>query len=168
MTDELLYHVDMDDNIIGSVTRSKAHQDPRLIHREIAIILTDYQSRVLLAQRSFKKKVFPGKWDLTCAGHVPFGMGADQAAHMELQEELGFDVPLYHIGIQVTKYDWETHLTHLYFGSYSGQEIIIQESEVEKVAVFNKEQVKRLGNQIGDEFRDLIKAALNGKLGQER
>ena len=157
----MLYHVDQHDNLIGKISRTEAHQDPSLIHREVAVILVDDQGRVLLAQRSFQKKVLPGKWDVTCAGHVTYGMTTEEAAHMELQEELGFDVPLTYLGTQLALYDWESHLTHLYAGVYSGQELELQETEVEQAALLTAKQVEALGDQVNLEFQGLIQSALS-------
>ena len=162
--EELLCRVDEQDRVLGSVARGEAHSDPSLIHREVAVILMAEGSRVLMAQRSWKKKVLPGKWDLSCAGHVPFGMGTEAAAHMELEEELGFDVPLRPVGRQLARYDWETHLTHLFVGCYSGQEIQVQESEVEQASLLNASQFAELGDEVNIEFRGLIEAALPGDL----
>jgi isopentenyl-diphosphate delta-isomerase len=146
------------------VSREDAHNDASLIHREVAVILISEDGKALLAQRSFKKKVLPGKWDVTCAGHVPYGMETESAAHMELQEELGFDVPLQYIGTQLALYDWETHLTHLYIGVYSGEEVSLQEEEVEQSALLTKEDVNQLGEEVNLEFRDFIYSALANKL----
>lgn len=57
MDDELLDLVDDHDVVVGGVWKSKAHQDPTLIHREVAVIVFSNKKEVLLQQRSQKKSV---------------------------------------------------------------------------------------------------------------
>ena len=53
--DELLDLVNEKDEVIGEVWKSVAHKDPTKIHREVAIVVFNNKSEVLLQQRSFKK-----------------------------------------------------------------------------------------------------------------
>lgn len=92
--DELLDLVNEKDEVIGEVWKSVAHENPQMIHREIAILLTDDKHRVLLQQRSKLKKLKPGYWTITSSGHIKKGEGPEAAAHRELFEELGFDTEL--------------------------------------------------------------------------
>jgi isopentenyldiphosphate isomerase len=52
MVDELLDLVDESDQIIGELWKSKAHKGPKLIHREVAIIIHNDKSKVLFQKRS--------------------------------------------------------------------------------------------------------------------
>jgi isopentenyl-diphosphate delta-isomerase len=90
MADEILDQVDKDDNVIGTVWKSKAHGNPDIIHREIAFVIFDKQGNVLLQQRSAGKTNDPLAWKLTVAGHVGAGEEPQSAATRELKEELGF------------------------------------------------------------------------------
>ena len=47
MADELLDLVNEDDDIIGEVWKSTAHKDPKLIHREISVIISYTKNKVL-------------------------------------------------------------------------------------------------------------------------
>jgi isopentenyl-diphosphate delta-isomerase len=93
MEDELLDLVNQNDEIIGTVWKSEAHKNPKLIHREIAIAIFNNNGKVLLQQRSMNKS-HPGSWKITAAGHIKSGEDPIVAAKRELAEELGLDVNL--------------------------------------------------------------------------
>lgn len=151
--DELLDLVDENDNVIGEVWKSEANRDPKLIHREVAILIFDDRNQVLLQQRSLKKAHQPGFWTIAAAGHVTKGMSPKETAHKELKEELGFDVDLKFA--EKFRYDLptESRFMSLFLGKYSGQKIKIDPVEVSQVKWFTR-----------DEFEDLIRSdALKGK-----
>lgn len=91
MEDELLDLVNEQDEIIGTVWKSEAHKNPKLIHREIAIAVFNDGGKVLLQQRSMNKTQ-PGSWKITAAGHIGNGENPINAAKRELKEELGLEV----------------------------------------------------------------------------
>ena len=70
MSEEIII-VDKEDNIIGYKDRYKL--DPSDIYRVSALWLTNSKEDILLAQRSFDKKHYPGKWGPAVAGTVKKG-----------------------------------------------------------------------------------------------
>jgi isopentenyl-diphosphate Delta-isomerase len=135
--DEILDLVDESDQIIGEIAKREANNNPALLHREVRILIFDSNNRVLIQQRSFKKKVYPGYWALT-AGHVPKGMDPEAAAHMEIKEELGFDTAMkFILKRKITDFK-ETHFAYCYLAKYAGETIIIEPDEVEQVEFFSK------------------------------
>jgi len=134
MPEEVLDLVTEKDEIIGEVLKKDANSNPELIHREVGVVLYNDANEVLIQQRSHKKKVHPGVWAVGCAGHVPKGMTPEDAAHMELQEELGFDVEkIRFVDKILDKIPTETRFLYLYVGRYSGAEFLLEENEVEQV-----------------------------------
>ncbi|MBI2464519.1 NUDIX domain-containing protein [Candidatus Shapirobacteria bacterium] len=142
--DELLDLVNEKDEVIGEVLKSKANSDPKLIHREILVYIFDDENRMLMQQRSFNKKVYPGVWAESCAGHVGKGEDPENAAHRELVEELGFDTKLFFFVKRILRYSNETHISYCYLGVYSGQEIKFQKEEVEGVRFTREDEVDGL------------------------
>lgn len=144
--EEILDLVDESDVVIGQVPKSQAHQNPKLLHREIAVLIYDGRSRILFQKRSKQKRVFPGYWTVSCVGHVPSKMDPEAAAHKEIMEELGFDVPIKFIEKVTHNGISEASFIYRYLGEYQGGEIIIDPYEVE-VAKFltQKELVVILG-----------------------
>ncbi len=138
--EEILDLVDESDQVIGEVTKSEANQKPGLLHRESGVLLYTEDGRLLLQQRSLKKQVSPGTWEVSCAGHVTKGLAPLAAAHMELKEELGFDTELRFVEKYKVSLPNETHFTYFYLGKYSGQKIIIEKGEVEEARLFDEKE----------------------------
>jgi isopentenyl-diphosphate delta-isomerase len=92
--DELLDLVNEQDDVIGSVWKSEAHQNPKLIHREIAIAVFNDRGEVLLQQRSLNKVNGPGMWIVSASGHVGKSEEPAKAAQRELEEEVGLKAKL--------------------------------------------------------------------------
>lgn len=147
--EEILDLVNEDDQIIGEVIRKNANSNPKLIHREIAVIVVDDKNRILLQKRSEYKTVNPGMWSVT-AGHVLKGEDLFVTAHSELQEELGFDTELVFIKKVLHKYKWETHFMSYFLGSYNGEKIKIETSQASEIRFFAKKEledfIKKGGN----------------------
>lgn len=96
--DELVDHVDADDNVIAVVTRAEMRARA-LRHRAVYVLVVDRRGRVLVQQRSFAKDLAPGCWDIGAGGVVASGEAYDDAARRELAEELGVTgVPLEPLG----------------------------------------------------------------------
>lgn len=74
-----------------SVTREEAHQKG-LWHRTVHIWIINSKGMILLQKRSETKDTHPGKWDISCAGHLSAGDKSVQGAIRELKEELGISV----------------------------------------------------------------------------
>lgn len=76
------------------VERAEAHEKG-LLHAVSQIYIYRYCKgtlQILLQRRSPDKDSFPGKLDISAAGHVPAGMSWDEAAVKELSEELGLTI----------------------------------------------------------------------------
>ncbi len=92
MKDELLWLVDKNDEVIGSIPKSEAHRDRSKIHREAAVFIFNKQGEGLFQQRSFDKTFAPGQWKISAAGHVGYGEEPEKAMKREILEELGIQV----------------------------------------------------------------------------
>jgi isopentenyldiphosphate isomerase len=113
---ELLDLVDEHDRVIGTVRKGDTERDPSLRHREVAILI--HRGDQLLWQlRSAAKTVMPLTWDLACAGHVGAGDDPANAAHRELLEELGFDVPLRWLERRLVRAPNETYFAYVFAGA---------------------------------------------------
>ncbi|MBI5358780.1 NUDIX domain-containing protein [Candidatus Amesbacteria bacterium] len=114
--DEIVDVVNEQDEVIGQSTKGEVNSNPNLIHREVTVLIYDAQNRILIQQRSRNKKTNPTMWILSVAGHVKSGQTYEQAAHAELQEELGFDTDLKLYEKQKFSYENETQFTCSYLG----------------------------------------------------
>lgn len=138
--DEIVDVVDENDVIIGQATKAQVNSDPKLIHREIGVLIYDDKNRIYIQQRSYKKKFYPGWWIISVAGHIPAGMDPLAAAHMELVEELGFDTELKFYIKEKLCFPTETHFAYGYAGRFPQETVIkINRDEIEQ-GKFVKEQ----------------------------
>lgn len=142
--DEILDLVNENDEIIGEVEKDVANSDAKLIHREISVYVFDNENRLLMGQRSLKKKVYPGVWGESAAGHVDKGELPEAAAHRELKEEMGFDTTLTFLKKSLTKFSNETHFTYYYIGKYNGENISFQKEEIEQVRFTKRDEFDSL------------------------
>ncbi len=88
---EILDVVDEEDRIIGALERNEVHQK-KLLHRSVHIFVITARNKLYLQFRAANKAEHPEKWDSSAAGHVSSGESYIEAAHRELQEELGLSV----------------------------------------------------------------------------
>jgi isopentenyldiphosphate isomerase len=135
MAEELVIWIDEAENVLGPIPISLANSDPKYLHLEVAVLVVDKNQRVLLQQRAYTKRVHPGRWTTTAAGHVTHGETVVQAAHKELFEETGLKVKMLHplFSEKVTLPN-ETHITHWFIGRYEEGVVVPQTCEVANVA----------------------------------
>jgi isopentenyl-diphosphate Delta-isomerase len=86
-TQEILVLVDDKDNEIGTDTRENCHAGNGKRHRAYTAFIF-HNGRVLLQQRSAKKLLWPGAWDVSFTSHVYPGETYQQAASRRAKEEL--------------------------------------------------------------------------------
>ncbi|DBA93406.1 TPA: hypothetical protein ACH3X2_003676 [Trebouxia sp. C0005] len=85
---ELLEVVNDNNQVIGLEQRGVIHSEG-LRHRAVYCLVFDSKRRLLLQQRSPRKQIGPGQWDLSVAEHLLPGETYLQAAARGLDEELG-------------------------------------------------------------------------------
>ena len=88
MTSEMLILVDEHDNQIGADTRENCHQGNGKRHRAYTVFLF-HNGKLLLQQRSKKKQLWPGAWDVSFTSHVHPGETYVEAAARKGIQELG-------------------------------------------------------------------------------
>jgi isopentenyldiphosphate isomerase len=71
--------------------RGEVHRDGDW-HRSVHVWLVDERGDLLVQQRSIHKDTFPGRWDVSAAGHVSAGATALETACDEVREELGLEL----------------------------------------------------------------------------
>jgi isopentenyl-diphosphate Delta-isomerase len=85
---EILVLVDDQDNEIGTDTRENCHAGKGKRHRAYTVLLF-HDGKMLLQQRSAKKLLWPGAWDVSYTSHVYPGETYQEAASRRALEELG-------------------------------------------------------------------------------
>lgn len=145
--EEIIDIVNENDEVIGQLPKRIVHLKKGILHREIGVVVVDNNNRVLIQQRSFKKKLFPGEWTVSAVGHVPSGLTPEEAAHKELLEELGIDTQLSFI--EKRKYISGDHVSfgYLFKGVVDENvKLTINKKEVEQAKFVSKEEVMNMEN----------------------
>jgi len=96
--DELVVTVDRMDRVTGTASRLEAHGAHCVLHRAFMVLLVDRRGRILLCRRSGEKRLWPGVWADSCAGHPLPGEDISEAATRRVREELGSVVELAPVG----------------------------------------------------------------------
>ncbi len=151
---ERLEIVNENDEVIGVKKRSEITKDD--IYRISALWVTNKAGDILLAQRSFDKKHDPGKWAAAVGGTVTEGESYDENIIREAQEELGLKLKK---PIKLKKMLVRAN-TGPYFVQWFG--LIVdnnvslkrQESEVEELGWFTKQDLVQLLKEMPDMFAD--------------
>ncbi len=84
---EILILVDDHDNEIGTDTRENCHAGAGKRHRAYTAFIF-HSGKMLLQQRSMKKLLWPGAWDVSFTSHVYPGETYQQAASRRALQEL--------------------------------------------------------------------------------
>lgn len=129
MSAELLEVVDELGQTIGSATRAACHSDPSIIHRTVGVLVYNEDGQLFIQERASAKDTFPGHLDISASGHVCAGEQTLAAAHRELEEELGIDAPLKHLGSILVRDTSESEYAEIYRCIYGG-EMMLNEQEV--------------------------------------
>lgn len=80
---------------IGSAPKSCVHTMDTPLHSAFSIFLFNESGQMLVQQRAWSKKTWPGIWSNACCGHPLPEESHESAAQRRLHDELGIvDVPL--------------------------------------------------------------------------
>lgn len=108
-----------------------------------------------------KKKLWPGKWDVTVGGHLKSGEFGMQALKRECMEELGLKVSnneIEYIVSSTSRYNKNNYINNHYDECYIIHKNIninafhLQSNEVSQIRFFNKEEII---NRINNNFDGL-------------
>ncbi len=130
--------------------RSEAHKQG-LWHRSAHIWIYNNNREILLQLRSAGKIMFPGKWDVSSAGHIGAGEIPLKSALRELNEEIGItavdeDLYFYKILKQSSTYNklLDNEFHYVYFIKFNDDisNLILQEEEVEKIRFYHTDFLK--------------------------
>ncbi len=139
--DELFDIVDKDDQVIGQSTRGKLHRNKNLIHRSIGVCVFNSKGEIYLQKRSNTKDTDPGKWTISCSGHVLSGDSYQVTAARELKEELGVDLQIEFVVKYLCHASNETEMQML-FKAYSEGPFKLHPQEIEEGKFYTQDKLK--------------------------
>jgi isopentenyl-diphosphate delta-isomerase len=150
--DELLDILTPDGKLTGKTAlKSEAHKNG-WFHATVHIWLFTLEKKILLQKRALTKKVFPGIWDISVAGHIGAGEAILEGAKREVFEEIGLkleDKDFLKIGTRIHQVTHENGIQdnehhHVFVAELKVpiQELTIQIEEVDAVQLFDLEILK--------------------------
>lgn len=165
--DELIDILDEQGNYTGkSCLKSEAHKHG-YFHPTVHVWLFTSDEKILLQKRAMTKKVFPGLWDISVAGHVAAGEEIITSAIREVQEEIGFTLKLKDLIKIGTRKHMVSHANgiqdnefhHVFIAELTAniEVLTIQEEEVEALQLFDLsvlQNTKNLDNILLPRFHD--------------
>lgn len=104
---ELFPEVNLDGEVVGSMTRSEAHSGTKRLHAVVHLHVFNSRGELYLQQRPDWKDIQPGKWDTAMGGHIDYGETVGEALAREVYEELGLKSSEYTARL-VRKYVYES------------------------------------------------------------
>jgi isopentenyldiphosphate isomerase len=146
--------------------KSEAHKNG-WFHATVHIWLFTSDEKILLQKRALTKKVFPGLWDISVAGHIGAGESILSSAKREVFEEIGLtiqEVDLIKIGTRVHQVshangiqDNEHHHVFIAELKIPVAQLKIQTEEVAAIKLFELtilKDTKNLENVLLSRFHD--------------
>jgi len=126
MNEEFLIVVDENDDVIRTQTREECHRGDGILHRAIATFVFNGKNKLLIAQRSKSKTLWPEFWDASCCTHVYPGETYEQAGERRLSQELGFSCKLkfltkFRYQARYEDSESENEMCALLIGRYNGK-----------------------------------------------
>ncbi|MDG1227277.1 MAG: NUDIX domain-containing protein [Polaribacter sp.] len=135
--------------------KSEAHKNG-WFHATAHIWLFTKDKKILLQKRAITKKVFPGLWDISVAGHVGAGETILTSAKRELFEEIGLQIgekELIKIGTRIHQVkhkngiqDNEYHHVFIAELKIPLSKLTIQKEEVDEIKLFDLSILKNTKN----------------------
>ncbi len=172
--DELIDILDEHGNFTGETCLKSIAHKFGYFHPTIHIWLYTKNHQVLLQKRALTKKVFPGLWDISVAGHIAAGEQIEKAAIREIFEEIGYKITtndLHKIGTRkhMVKHnngiiDNEFHHVYIAELTQNISSLVIQEEEVDAIKLFDLSillETEKHTNVLLPQFKDYYQSVYN-------
>lgn len=137
---EIFDVVNESDRVIGQISRREAHKNSGIIHRSVGIGILNAHGEMFLQKRSSTKDTEPGKWTISCSGHVSVGQYYLETAHRELLEELGIDIKVHPVKKILCRYPFETEMTYFY-KAYNDGPFTLNRDEISEGRFFDQREI---------------------------
>jgi isopentenyl-diphosphate delta-isomerase len=86
--DEMVVLIDDDGNHLGTASKYLIHDAQTPLHKAFSVFLFNEKGELLLQQRAFSKKTWPGVWSNSCCGHQMLHESVENAVRRRLSDEL--------------------------------------------------------------------------------
>lgn len=94
--EEYVVLVDKNNNVLGTSPKLETHNKNTPLHRGFSLFLFNSKGKILLQQRSSRKKTWPLVWSNSCCGHPMLNESNIDAVRRRLKFELGIKLEEIH------------------------------------------------------------------------
>ncbi|MBU3896354.1 MAG: NUDIX domain-containing protein [Nanoarchaeota archaeon] len=151
---ELFDILDENGNKTGKTENKKIIHEKGLWHSAVHIWIYNSKGEILLQKRAMNKDYWPGRWDISSAGHISAGETPEHSVVRELEEELGIKVMLSNLKkIKIRKSTnsvpeinyYNNEFDHVFLFRFDGDisELKFEDGEVEKVKFISAERFEK-------------------------
>ncbi len=91
-TEEILDLVDVNDVIVGQLSRREIYEQKLHNYRVVHAFLVNKEGKIWIPRRTATKKIYPNALDYSVAGHVEAGETYRESLFRETSEELNIDL----------------------------------------------------------------------------
>ena len=135
--EEMFDTYDRDGNFLGVKPKSFCHsENPNCYHKPVWVLIVNDRGDILVQRRALSKKLNPGKWDISLAGHVDSGEESLEGCIRETREELGLETKKADYTFMreyVLEIGWELAQVYLLKLNKSASEMKLRVEEVAEV-----------------------------------
>ena len=154
--EEYLDIVDKNDKVIGVAERGNLPADiyKKKFLRYVNIFILNSKNELLLPKRSMNRRLFPGKFDFSCAEHVQSGESYDHAALRGLKEELNLvNVQIKDIGKINPMVEKVSGFAEIYQVIYKDNIQDYDKEGIEKLEWIKLEKIKKMIKSNPEKFK---------------
>ena len=145
---EIVEVVDENDRVLSLASLDDCKRKG-LLHRTACVFVRNRADQVLLQRRSLSDDWLPGKWTVSCSGHIKAREPPEQAAVRELKEELGIE--------ENPRFLFKKLLPSISWSEFSEFEVAYAfESVTDQKVRINRDEVEEVKFVAKDEFYDMI------------
>lgn len=148
---EILDIIDENDNVIGRATREQCHTDPKLLHHTVHFTFIDKKNnKILLTQRSFKKKHDAGKYCFL-GEHIVSGESYIEALIRGCMEEANYNAKMFkELSHRIVSYQKESEFVKFFVIEFDGSNLEFGKDEVEQYLWIDIKELKDLKLDISE------------------
>jgi isopentenyl-diphosphate delta-isomerase len=135
---DMVVLVDEKNTVLGTAEKLITHNAHTPLHRGFSVFLFNQKKELLLQQRGFQKKTWPGVWSNSCCGHPKLRESSIAAAKRRLAKELG--ITKANIFMVLPQYRYRFEKDNIVENeicpvmiAFSSQDPVLNKQEVEKL-----------------------------------
>ena len=134
--------IDTNGNVLKVVTR-KESIEKNLCIKGAFVIVDNGSGKYYIQKRSMNKEIYPGLWAAGAGGGVAVGETFEDAAHRELEEELGIKADVRFIFDFSFKSEVSNYKSKIYITVYNG-EVTPNTEEIETGKWASKQEIEEM------------------------